>query len=391
MRIGITNSLRQFLHWSQLPPASDYDPLYCWDARRVTIDGRVMLVLCNASNRFCCVTAMRGAYWHHLESHCYRLIRESMLAMGFTANAVSAYLYHHEYGSFEKTHGRKALGCMNQAIATLSFFECDHEQLFQEQLVTIANNEMCHCATRKEYGTAVEWMAEDLRSHGIDPYGMQANDANRSEDQPVRPASTCVECGTEAHVIIGGVPYCSDCHNKKVEADLGITHVTNDNSVLACFDQSGSVVQFAVERLALPSVARWTARQILDDEEEREGNKHPGIEVRMYADPAEEQQTTLNALWDRVQKVLSHPSIEVEHMPPDIWYTNGVHRGNDVLFAHERGWGRIEEADDGTGTCSIVIDGQRYTADEFLRLFGTFNDFELHWLIRDCGEVYSEG
>ena len=84
MQIGVTNPLRKFLGWKAFPPRESDEAIFCWDAHRVEIGGRKMLVVCNAANRFAGVTAMRAADWKRLDATCLSLIEDAMLETGFT-------------------------------------------------------------------------------------------------------------------------------------------------------------------------------------------------------------------------------------------------------------------------------------------------------------------
>lgn len=62
----------------------------------------------------------------------------------------------------------------------------------------------------------------------------------------------------------------------------------------------------------------------------------------------------------------------------------GANRNSVVSFANKEGWGRISVDD--YGNYCIVIDGQRYTADELLRLFSCYEGFNVCWNVRDQGD-----
>jgi len=175
MQIGVTNPLRQFLRWKAFPPRDGGDPLFCWDAHRVEIGGRKMLVVCNAANRFAGITAMRAADWKRLDAACLELIDAAMAEAGFTEAAATAYLERAGEVEFGRTHGRSAVGCMNRMIDELMWQGAERNTQFQAQLTRFANEvNVCHCASRKDYGYAAEWMAEDLRALGIEPFATRS-------------------------------------------------------------------------------------------------------------------------------------------------------------------------------------------------------------------------
>ena len=172
MQVGVTNPLRKFLGWGAFPPwADEADPLFCWDAHRITVDGRVMLVVCNAANRFSGVTAMRGAHWRYLAARVDELVGSAMRCAGFSQAAVEEYMMWAGAVEFGRTHGRRAVAHMNRMVDTLKWCECDHGDQLQPFLMHVVNDEgFCRCATRGERGIPTAWMAEDLHAHGIEPY-----------------------------------------------------------------------------------------------------------------------------------------------------------------------------------------------------------------------------
>ena len=461
MQIGITNPLREFLKWKPLP-LNDEEPLiFCWDAHRVKVDRRIMLVVCNSANRFAGVMAMHGADWKRLDEVCVELIKASMLECGFSATAVDEYLTRAGAVEFGRTHGRKAVGCMNRMIDALLWSECDSDQQFQAYLTNSINiNDLGSCASRSGFGFAADRMAEDLASMGIDPFGdapitpseflgdhspdtptTDAKPSAASEDdmlnniarevdsiiaamdQEMANASpeaqeaaqsiakriatiaramrvehggdpacppvegvACTVCGAKPRVFLGAIPYCLNCYNELTERLMGAPHVTNDASVLAVFGKDGDMLQFGVERMLTPPFARWTAHEVVDENDPRHDDGYRGIEVCIDADVAEDQEETLAKLWEKAQEAVSRPSTYVHEHSGRI--SNGAHVGDKVHFASNSGWGRLIE--DERGHYSIIIDGQSYNAEQFLDLFTGYAGFNLYWQIHDRGDDLPE-
>lgn len=189
----------------------------------------------------------------------------------------------------------------------------------------------------------------------------------------------CVACGRQARVILGGVPYCLDCYNMLEEEVLGIAHVTNDHAVVVAFDSDGKAVQFAVERMLMPMGARWTARELVGPYDPRSREGYVGIEVCCDLDPYMDQTDALDAIWHKAQQALTDRSTE-EHKHQR--FANGVYKHRSTIYAKDSGWGRIDEDDQ--GNMSIIVDGQRYTGEEFLMLMSACVGFDLHWQIHDA-------
>ena len=464
MQIGITNPLRVFLKWKPFAPNSEEPLIYCWDAHRVKIDGRVMLVVCNAANRFAGVRAMRAADWKHLGETCRDLIREALLDGGFSADAVEEYFTRAGEIEFGRTHGRKAVGCMNRLIDTLQWRQCDRADAYQAFLVHVANfDDLGSCAAHEGLGLAAERMEKDLRTLGIDPYGQVnryatspstaqpaystapgdiatpeaappgdvvtpgniatppvaplddetaaaqakiADDINAvtrsmrlerglDPDQISVYYGMCAVCGAEPRVFLGRIPYCLACYNELTERLMGVPHITNDRSVLAVFGPQDSLVQFAVERILTPPIARWTAREIVDADDPRTAGGYEGVEVNLFALANEDADETLSLLWEKAQQAISQPSTKTHEILnargeriADTRVSNGAHVNGEVRFAENVGWARITE--DEHGAYYAIVDGQRYDAEQFLGLFTDRIGFNLHWEVHDSMDPLPE-
>ena len=222
MQIGVTNPLRQFLGWKAFPARDGSDPLFCWDAHRTEIGGRKMLVVCNAANRFAGITAMRAADWRRLDAACLELVEEAMTEAGFSDAAAAAYLERAGEVEFGRTHGRSAVGCMNRMIDALMWQGAERDVRFQAQLTRFANEvDLCHCASRKDYGYAAEWMAEDLRTRGIEPFAARTIEPMTSEEARERQPGNVISDFTalkkwrelpewERETLLGSV-FCANC------------------------------------------------------------------------------------------------------------------------------------------------------------------------------------
>ncbi|MBQ9001882.1 MAG: hypothetical protein IJ087_08525 [Eggerthellaceae bacterium] len=455
MQVGVTNPLREFLKWKAFPPNEEADPFYCWDAHRVKVDGRVMLVVCNAANRFAGVMAMRATDWKRLGDVCRQLVGESLYLAGFAPNAVEDYLARAGEIEFGRTHGRKAVGCMNRMVDTLLWCECDHDAQLQPFLMHVVNvDDVGSSACHEGYGVAAERMAQDMLSHGIDPFGgegpfehpdgvydptavdrmagavarmidaLGSGDSGEVESavaeldrlaasgtigvptqEPARSIDSftaqmlaerglaqpwsegCRVCGGSPRVYLNALPYCLDCYNDLAERMMGIPHVTNDHSAIVVFDPDGAMLQFSVERIVDPVGATWTAREVLAAADPRAEHGYEGVEVSIRVPADADQDEALGSLWEKAQQAVGNPSTHVPSwMPGPV--SNGAHVGGEVRFANDVGWGRLDEGEDGA-TC-IVVDGQRYTGEQFLDLLSANVGFDLHWRIADHADPLPE-
>ena len=169
---------------------------------------------------------------------------------------------------------------------------------------------------------------------------------------------------------------------------IGAPHVTNDGSTLAVYGDRG-VEQFAVERMVTPPFARWTAREAVAGDDPRRAGGYDGVEVCVDASVAEDQDVTLGRLWEKAQEAVSRPSTRAHEAPAGFeWVSNGAHVGGEIRFANDSGWGRIQE--DEHGSRFVVVDGQRYGAEQFLGLFSAHVGFDIHWELHDPGDDLPE-
>lgn len=84
MELGITNPLQKFLKLKQPPYGTCPDPLFCWDVHRVKIaNGKVLMIVSNASTYFVAITRMTAATWKRWEGEAIGAIADSMAASGF--------------------------------------------------------------------------------------------------------------------------------------------------------------------------------------------------------------------------------------------------------------------------------------------------------------------
>lgn len=181
MEIGITIPLQKFLKLKQLPCGTCPDPLFCWDVHRVKIaNGKVLMIVSNASSYFAAVTRMTAATWKRWEGEAAGAIADSMAVSGFDEATIRAYfdaagveasesLYRPTEGvEVTKTHGRVSVGHMNQSVDMIWFENVDSQCSVQSDMCYLLNNKLIrNCSLRKSYIFPAEAFAESLAEHGI--------------------------------------------------------------------------------------------------------------------------------------------------------------------------------------------------------------------------------
>lgn len=181
MELGITIPLQKFLKLKQPPYGTCPDPLFCWDVHRVKIaNGRVLMIVSNASSYFSAVTRMTAATWKRWEGEAVGAIADSMAVSGFDGATIRAYLdaagvsagesLYRPTGGVEvtKTHGRVSVGHMNQSVDMIWFENVDSQCSVQPDMCYLLNNKLIrNCSLRKSCIFPAEAFAESLAEHGI--------------------------------------------------------------------------------------------------------------------------------------------------------------------------------------------------------------------------------
>lgn len=166
MEIGITIPLQKFLRWKQ-PPYGDEPRLFaCWDIHRANINGRKLLVVVNAANRFAGVRCMTGGDWKKLGSIVPDVIAQAMEADGIPDWMRQKYFDAAGPLAFTKTHGRKPVAGLNRVVDDIWNRVPEgirSDTAFQPDLTAFANGVLTHCATREDYVIPREAFGEDLK------------------------------------------------------------------------------------------------------------------------------------------------------------------------------------------------------------------------------------
>lgn len=203
------------------------------------------------------------------------------------------------------------------------------------------------------------------------------------ESHGVRYTSRCSVCGKPARVFLGSTSYCLDCYNHLTDYLAGVETPSNDNYQILALDPQGHAVEFAVERFAMGTRSVWTAVELVPDDDPRREWGYEGRSVSIEADAlAMTAEEALDALMVKAQRMVSHESMRATIVARDQVWSTSARRPGQVLGANETGVARIES--DEHGEKSVVVDGQRFTAEQFLDLLSCFEGFDLYWQMRDA-------
>ena len=198
-----------------------------------------------------------------------------------------------------------------------------------------------------------------------------------------RYTSRCAVCGKPARVTLGSTSYCLDCYNRLTDYLAGVETPTNDHYQILALDAKGHTVEFAVERYSFGTHSVWTAiEQVPNDDPRREWG-YVGRSVSIAVDASQtSQEEAYDALMVKVQRMVSHSSMRALPLSQGESAETTARRPGQALYANETGVARIEI--DNHGKKSVVVDGQRFSPEQFVDMLSCFEGFDLYWQVRNA-------
>ncbi len=209
------------------------------------------------------------------------------------------------------------------------------------------------------------------------------------ESPTSRYGNRCVVCGKPARVFMGASAYCLSCYNHLTDYLANVATPTNDDYSILALDPEGRTVEFAVERYSFGTSATWTAIEQVPADDPRRTWGYVGRSVSIMADANRvSQEDALDALMIKAQHLTSHASMRGMPMALGQVGDASARRDGQVLYANETGVARIES--DEEGKRSVIIDGQRFSPDQFVEMLSCFEGFDLYWQVRGAADVPPE-
>lgn len=207
--------------------------------------------------------------------------------------------------------------------------------------------------------------------------------------QEVRYTSRCSVCGKPARVYLGSTSYCLGCYNQLTDYLAGVETPTNDSYQILALDAEGHTVEFAVERFSFGTRSVWTAIEQVPDDDPRKEWGYEGREVSIAVDATRmTQDEAYDALMVKVQRLVGHASMRTSPLALGEAGQTTAQAAGKAFYANETGVARIES--DEHGEKSVVVDGQRFTPQQFVDLLSCFEGFDLYWQIRDASDEPSQ-
>jgi hypothetical protein len=182
---------------------------------------------------------------------------------------------------------------------------------------------------------------------------------------------------------LGSTFYCLDCYNRLTDYLAGVETPTNDSYQILALDPKGRTVEFAVERFSHGTASVWTAVEQVADDDPRREQGYVGRSVSIAADARRmTQEEAYDALMVKVQRLVGHASMRAVPIVLGESGKTSAKVGGRALYANETGVARIEVNE--RGEKSVVVDGQRLSAQQFMDMLSCFEGFDLYWQMRDA-------
>ena len=201
----------------------------------------------------------------------------------------------------------------------------------------------------------------------------------------------CSICdSSDVRTLANGAPFCLECYNERISANLGVEHFTDQGLHFFQPDDRGMPVRFEVEHMLFGDEVRWSAREVVEGGDARLRDGYEGLKVPLFASAYDDPADSRKALIDKTERRMKMKSLSVRKnvaRPGDVW-SDCVQWGRDVVIAADRGIARIDRGE--YGDVNFIVDGYRFTSKDFLQLIAHAEGFDLHWEIKDASEDIPE-
>ena len=213
-------------------------------------------------------------------------------------------------------------------------------------------------------------------------------EANRKTSAHPRKCSMCDN--PDVQIFTNDGPFCLECYNKRISANLGVEHFTDQGLHFFRPDDRGMPVRFEVEHMLFGDEVRWSAREVVEEDDMRLRDGYEGLKVLLYASAYDSPADSRKALINKTEQRMKMKSLNVRKnvaKPGDVW-SDCVQWGRDIIIAASHGIAHIDRGE--YGDVNFIVDGYRFTSKDFLQLIAHAEGFDLHWEIKDASEDIPE-
>ena len=171
MEIGLTSRMQKQCKITKLPESSQENLFYSWDVNIDEYKNRNVLYIANANNRLgCIICGMKPSVYKNVTEYVTKWIRELLLLQGYTETEVAEYMKKAGEPLLTKTHGKKAIGAMNQTFYDFVWTdqEIDGSEELQVQISIWINKVLGKSAGYNDgYYYPTESFMQDMEKAGI--------------------------------------------------------------------------------------------------------------------------------------------------------------------------------------------------------------------------------
>lgn len=188
----------------------------------------------------------------------------------------------------------------------------------------------------------------------------------------------CDICNKEpAKILITGEgEYCLDCYNAMTLKEAGRTDTFDYPRQITIMEPSGDLHTFNIEHVILGDIVSWDAYEV-------DGN----YSFRECSDIDENGAFVAQRFIRKIVKGVSTKSLRVD----DKMASNLLRKGGKTYSINDKGIIHIVEDEDNNYLPAFVVDGIKFSPEEFTELFGGLSGFDMHFQIHDASDpVFGE-
>ena len=179
----------------------------------------------------------------------------------------------------------------------------------------------------------------------------------------------CNKCKTQEavfHMENTGT-HCFECHNKVMEALLGVDLMKNFPNKIAVLDVEDVLHQFEISNMLLPGFSIWRAVEVEGD-----------YQFEVLIKPNDNQMEAIEQLHHKILNVLSYKTLK--RLSNTNCFTNAINISNVQYSLNNVGTCRLEYSEE--EPVSLIIDGQQISFSEFGHALSSFEGFTMDFQIR---------
>ncbi len=161
--------------------------------------------------------------------------------------------------------------------------------------------------------------------------------------------------------INGEHDYCLDCHNRLVLSDMGIEDSFEYAKNISVMEPNGKLHTFEIEHVILGGIVSWEANEIGGD-----------YQFRQISNVDENGAVVAQKLFHKVVDGVCTKTMEAHKS--DLGASYSIKSKGEIY---------ITEDEDRDYEPAFVIDGKKYTPNEFAHLISRYTGFKMQFQIRD--------